>query len=67
MRNAPEIRTPDQRLRVFVSSTLGELAAERTRAALTKDEFEEEFGAGRQTSPDEATEAGLAAETRAVS
>ena len=25
----PVIRTPDQRLRVFVSSTLGELAAER--------------------------------------
>jgi hypothetical protein len=26
------IRTPDQRLRVFVSSTLGELAAERLAA-----------------------------------
>ncbi|MFN8533455.1 MAG: hypothetical protein U0556_07895 [Dehalococcoidia bacterium] len=25
----PSIRTPDQRLRVFVSSTLGELAPER--------------------------------------
>lgn len=28
----PRIRTPDQRLRVFVSSTLGELAAERAAA-----------------------------------
>ena len=27
------IRTPDQRLRVFVSSTLGELAAERAAVA----------------------------------
>jgi predicted ATPase len=27
--NVPVIRTPDQRLRVFISSTLGELAAER--------------------------------------
>jgi hypothetical protein len=27
------IRTPDQRLRVFVSSTLGELAAERRAAS----------------------------------
>src|SRR5512132_1221025 len=30
MRGGPSIRTPDQRLRVFVSSTLGELAEERT-------------------------------------
>src|SRR5678815_1591586 len=29
---APAIRTPDQRLRVFVSSTLNELAAERRAA-----------------------------------
>jgi hypothetical protein len=29
---APVIRTPDQRLRVFVSSTLGELADERAAA-----------------------------------
>ena len=29
---AGQIRTPDQRLRVFVSSTLGELAAERLQA-----------------------------------
>ena len=29
---ATEIRTPDQRLRVFVSSTLGELADERSAA-----------------------------------
>ncbi|HUK73618.1 MAG TPA: DUF4062 domain-containing protein, partial [Streptosporangiaceae bacterium] len=28
-RNEPVIRTPDRRLRVFVSSTLGELADER--------------------------------------
>ncbi|HKY47134.1 MAG TPA: DUF4062 domain-containing protein, partial [Acidimicrobiia bacterium] len=28
----PTIRTPDQRLRVFVSSTLGELAGERDAA-----------------------------------
>src|SRR5215831_15892719 len=28
----PAIRTPDQRLRVFVSSTLGELAPERAAA-----------------------------------
>jgi hypothetical protein len=27
------IRTPDQRIRVFVSSTLGELTAERKAAA----------------------------------
>ena len=31
----PVIRTPDQRLRVFVSSTLGELAAERRAVART--------------------------------
>jgi predicted ATPase len=30
--NAPRVRTPDQRLRVFISSTLGELAAERKAA-----------------------------------
>ena len=28
----PRIRTPDQRVRVFVSSTLSELAAERAAA-----------------------------------
>ena len=34
----PSIRTPDQRLRVFVSSTLGELADERAavRAAIER-------------------------------
>jgi hypothetical protein len=31
-RTAPEIRTPDQRIRVFVSSTLDELAPERAAA-----------------------------------
>src|SRR5262249_3293170 len=31
--SAPVIRTPDQRLRVFVSSTLGEVADERDAAA----------------------------------
>ena len=31
--NGVVIRTPDQRLRVFVSSTLGELAAERRAVA----------------------------------
>ena len=31
--SAAAIRTPDQRLRVFVSSTLGELAAERAAVA----------------------------------
>jgi predicted ATPase len=48
---------------------LGEIErryAERTRAALTQDDFEEEFKAGRQMSPDEATAAGLAAGTRVV-
>src|SRR5947207_12343690 len=30
---APVIRTPDQRLRVFVSSTIGELADERAAAS----------------------------------
>ena len=36
--NAPHIRTPDQRVRVFVSSTLQELAAERAaaRSAITR-------------------------------
>lgn len=36
--DAPPIRTPDQRVRVFVSSTLEELAAEReaARAAITR-------------------------------
>ncbi len=35
---APIIRTPDQRLRIFISSTLGELAAERiaVRAAIER-------------------------------
>jgi hypothetical protein len=34
----PRIRTPDQRVRVFVSSTLTELAAERAaaRTAITR-------------------------------
>ena len=38
MRAGPIIRTPDQRLRVFVSSTLQELAPERAaaRAAITQ-------------------------------
>ncbi len=37
-RAAPPTATPDQRLRVFVSSTLEELAAERraVRAAITR-------------------------------
>lgn len=46
-RDAPQIRTPDQRVRVFVSSTLQELAAERvaahgaiTRLHLTPTMFE---------------------------
>ena len=32
----PRIRTPDQRVRVFVSSTLRELAAERARLGISK-------------------------------
>jgi len=34
----PLIRTPDQRVRVFVSSTLKELAAERIALAATADQ-----------------------------
>ena len=40
-RDTMVIRTPDQRLRVFVSSTMGELAAERravARAILGEEE-----------------------------
>jgi predicted ATPase len=36
---APRIRTPDQRLRVFISSTLGELVDERAAARRAVDEL----------------------------
>jgi len=36
---APTIRTPDQRLRVFISSTLGELADERVAARRAVDDL----------------------------
>jgi hypothetical protein len=40
------IRTPDQRLRVFVSSTLGELGDERRSVHLAADPFDQAFAAG---------------------
>jgi Domain of unknown function (DUF4062) len=58
------IRTPDQRLRVFVSSTLGELAPERKAVSraisalgLTPVLFDQAFAAGTRLSQREAVAA----------
>lgn len=42
--NGSMIRTPDQRLRVFVSSTLGELADERAAVRETINDPEPALG-----------------------
>jgi hypothetical protein len=49
-----EIRTPDQRLRVFVSSTLGELADERAAVSGASDEV---YAAGSRLNRREAVAA----------